>query len=217
MKMQTLLLVDLQNDFLPKGALAVKDGDRIIPLVNEMIHYPFDLIVTTKDWHPADHGSFASNHQKKTGQHVKLAGIDQILWPDHCIQGTKGADYAPNWDTTKIDHVVYKGTDPSIDSYSAFFDNRHFKSTGLDDYLKSKNAKILYIAGLATDYCVRYTVLDAIQLGYIPYVIIDACRAVNLKPSDEHEALESMQLAGARLIYFKDLKSTLSEQAKKIE
>jgi len=208
--MQTLLLVDLQNDFFPGGALGVKEGDHIIPLVNEMMQYPFDLIVATKDWHPASHGSFSTTHHKTPGEHVKLGGIDQILWPPHCIQGTWGAEYAPGWDTTHIDHVVYKGTDPSIDSYSAFFDNRHYKDTGLDAYLKSKGAKNLYIAGLATDYCVRYTVLDAIQLGYTPYVIVEACKAVNLKPTDEQDSLEQMQIAGAHLIHFHDLKALIT-------
>ncbi|MDP1881216.1 MAG: isochorismatase family protein, partial [Parachlamydiaceae bacterium] len=108
--MKALLLVDIQNDFIPGGALAVSQGDKIIPIINEMIHEPFDLIVATKDWHPYNHGSFASNHGKQVGEHIQLAGIDQILWPAHCVQGTWGAEFAQGWDTTCIDKMIYKGT-----------------------------------------------------------------------------------------------------------
>lgn len=213
--MKALLLVDLQNDFMPGGALAVPKGDEIIPLVQEMVHYPFDLIVATKDWHPADHGSFANNHPgKKVGDHVDLSGVDQILWPAHCVQGTWGSEFAPGWESTEIDKVVYKGTEPSIDSYSTFFDNSERRSTGLQDYLRDKCIKELYIAGLATDYCVKYSVLDAIQLGFLPYVIVDACRGINLSENDSHKALQVMQKAGAVLLSFHDLRGVLESQSK---
>ncbi|MBA2369810.1 MAG: bifunctional nicotinamidase/pyrazinamidase [Candidatus Protochlamydia sp.] len=211
--MKALLLVDIQNDFLPGGSLAVEQGNEIIPLVNEMVRYPFDLIIATKDWHPADHLSFASNHGKKAGQHIQLVGKDQILWPDHCVQQTKGSDFAPGWDHTNIDKVIYKGTNVAIDSYSTFFDNSHLKSTGLEDYLREKGIKDLYIAGLATDYCIKYSVLDAIQLGFNAHVILDACRGVNLKPNDSNEAVQVMRKAGAVIIPFAELKGWLQKQA----
>ena len=210
--MNALLLIDIQNDFLPGGALPAPHGDEIIPLVNEMIHYPFDLIVATKDWHPASHESFANNHGMQPGEHVNLGGVDQILWPAHCIEGTLGAEFAPGWDSIDIDKVIYKGTDPYIDSYSAFFDNGHEKSTGLDAYLKDKGVRDIFIAGLVTDYCVKYTVLDALQLGFHPFVIIDACRGVNLKPDDSQQAFIVMLKAGAVLLHFKDLKDLLDEE-----
>ena len=213
--MRALLLVDLQNDFLPGGALAVKEGNAILPLINEMIHYPFDLIVATKDWHPHEHGSFAHNHEgKKPGDHINLGGLDQILWPAHCVQGTWGSEFASGWDTTIIDKVIYKGTDPLIDSYSTFYDNGHRKSTGLEDYLRDKGIKEIYIAGLATDYCVKYSALDALQLGFRPYIIVDACRGVNLQADDVEKALATMREGGAVLLSFKDLKGLLEAEDK---
>lgn len=204
---KALIIVDLQNDFLPGGSLAVHGGDKIPLIVNELVKAPFDLIIATKDWHPPTHGSFADNYGKLVGEYVDLAGTHQILWPRHCVQGTQGAEFAPGWDTTQIDKIVYKGIDPQIDSYSTFFDNKHLRSTGLEHYLKGHEIKDIYIAGLATDYCVKYTVLDAIQLGFQPYVIVDACRGVNIQPQDSHEALEIMQKAGAILFSFKDLET----------
>jgi nicotinamidase/pyrazinamidase len=179
-----------------------------------MIHYPFDLIVATKDWHPSQHGSFANNHAKRPGEHIKLAGIDQILWPSHCVQGSWGAEFAPGWDTTKIDKIIYKGTEPFIDSYSTFFDNEHLKSTGLEDYLREKGIRDLVIAGLASDYCVKYTVIDALELGFHAYVIKDACRGVNLEPEDDIKAFELMRKAGASVFSFKDLKEFLEVDRK---
>lgn len=209
--MKALLIVDVQKDFLPGGALAVHAGDEIVPIINKLVHLPFDLIVATKDWHPANHKSFANNHQKKPGEHIQLAGIDQILWPAHCIQGTEGSEFAPGWDTTCIDKVIYKGTDPTIDSYSTFFDNEHLKKTGLEIYLKEKGINEIYIAGLATDYCVKYSAMDALQLGFTTHVIVDACRGVNLKQDDSKEALQLMQRAGAHLTTVGDLSYLLSK------
>lgn len=203
--MKALLIVDLQNDFLPGGALPVEKGDEIVPLVNQLVKLPFDLIIATKDWHPIDHGSFADNQAKKTGEHISLGGVDQILWPRHCVQGTSGAEFALGWESSRVHKVIYKGTEPYIDSYSTFFDNGHLRSTGLESYLREKSVKELYIAGLATDYCVKYSVLDAISLGFHPFVIIDACRGVNLDPQDTKHALEAMRQAGATLVSFKDL------------
>lgn len=203
--MKALILVDLQNDFLPGGALPVKDGHKVIPMANRLLNLPFDLKLATKDWHPADHGSFAATHGKKPGEVIQLGGIKQILWPVHCVQNTKGADFAQELDRKKIDKVFLKGTDKLIDSYSTFFDNDHHKSTGLDKYLKEKNVDTVFIAGLATDYCVLYSVLDACKLGLKTHVIADACRGIDLNPGDVQKALDAMQSAGARIITMRDL------------
>lgn len=198
--MKALIIVDLQNDFLPGGALAVSRGDEIIPLVNQLVHHPFDLIVATKDWHPKNHKSFAATHDKQPGEHIRLHGIDQILWPVHCVQDTKGAEFAPGWNVSFVHRIIKKGTDENIDSYSTFFDNEHLKETGLADFLKGRNIEEIYLAGLATDYCVKYSVIDAIQLGFNTYVIEDACRGVNLQAYDSDTALEEMRSLGAHII-----------------
>lgn len=198
--MKALLVVDLQNDFLPGGALAVKEGDVIIPVIDKLLHLPFDLKIASKDWHPKDHGSFAPMHNKEPGEHILLDGIDQILWPVHCVQGTRGAEFGPNWDDRQIQKIIYKGTDKNIDSYSTFYDNEHLKATGLHEYLKEHRICDIYVSGLATDYCVKYSVLDALKLGLNVFVIEDACRGVNLNPEDSQKALEEMRSAGAHII-----------------
>lgn len=213
--MKVLLLIDIQNDFLPGGSLPVKEGDQILPLINEIVHYPFDLIIASKDWHPPEHGSFANNHEgKNPGDHLNLGGLDQVLWPSHAVQGTWGSEFAAGWDTTQIDKVIYKGTDPYIDSYSAFYDNGHRKSTELEAYLREKNVKEVFVAGLAIDYCVKFTVLDALELGFRPYVIVDACRGVNLRADDSKDAIAEMKAGGAILLSFKDLKDLLEAMDK---
>lgn len=195
-----LILVDLQNDFLPGGALAVPDGDAVIPIANE-VQRAFDLIVATQDWHPRDHGSFAANHPgKKVGDVVDLNGLSQILWPVHCVQNTRGAEFVAGLRTDRITMVFRKGTDPGIDSYSTFFDNAHRRSTGLDDYLRGHGVREVAILGLATDYCVKFSVLDARELGFDVRVIEDGCRGVNLKPSDSADAIEEMRRAGAAIV-----------------
>ena len=197
--MTALLLIDIQNDFLPTGALPVPRGDEIIPLANALQKH-FPLIAATQDWHPKNHASFASNHpNKKPGDIITLNGQSQILWPPHCIQNTPGAAFAPNLDTSRIARIFQKGTDPSIDSYSGFFDNNHLRSTGLADYLKSKGVTDVYLLGLATDYCVKFTAMDARQLGFNTTVIEDACRGVELKPGDIARALDEMQSAGVQI------------------
>jgi nicotinamidase/pyrazinamidase len=197
--MKALLLVDIQNDFLPGGALGVPDGDTIIPIVNRL-QEQFDLVVATQDWHPANHGSFAANHPgKRPGDIIELNGLQQILWPVHCVENTPGAAFGPQFDTSRVARVFHKGTDPNIDSYSALFDNGHLKATGLGDYLKGQGVRDLFIAGLATDYCVKYTALDAVPLGFRTHVIEDACRGVNLKPGDVAGAIEEMKKAGVRI------------------
>ncbi|MGJ8724170.1 MAG: bifunctional nicotinamidase/pyrazinamidase [Roseibacillus sp.] len=195
--MKALLIVDLQNDFLPGGALGVNGGDELVPHINELLPH-YDLVVATQDWHPADHGSFASNHPgKEIGDTIKLAGLPQILWPTHCVQGTTGANFAPGLDTGRIDTVFRKGIDPAIDSYSGFYDNGHRNSTGLADYLRDKGVSNLHVCGIATDYCVKFTVLDALKENFPTTLLTDACRGVDLTLGDIERALQEMKAAGA--------------------
>src|SRR5581483_6986296 len=159
--MKALILVDLQNDFLPGGALPVPQGDTIIPLANRL-QPQFNIVVATQDWHPPNHVGFASNHPgRKPGDVVTIKGRKQKLWPVHCVQHTEGAKLAPNLQLTRVNRVFTKGTDAEIDSYSAFFDNGHLNATGLSPYLRARQITEVYILGLATEYCVKFTALDA--------------------------------------------------------
>lgn len=203
--MDALILVDIQNDFLPGGALAVKEGDQIIPLVNELQPY-FELVVATQDFHPADHGSFAANHPgKKPGDHIDLDGLDQVLWPVHCVQGTQGAEFAKSLHMDQVATVVKKGLDKKIDSYSGFYDNGHKRSTGLTGYLKDKGVKRVFVTGLAADYCVKFTALDAVKEGFETVVIQDATRAVNLQEGDFEKAMEELREKGAEIMQSKEV------------
>ncbi len=202
--MKALVLVDLQNDFCPGGSLAVKEGDRIIPLINKLQNQ-FELIIATQDWHPKDHLSFASNHQKKVGEVVDLEGLPQILWPDHCVQQSCGAEFVASLETKKINRVFQKGMDRRIDSYSGFFDNGHRKSTGMGEYLKKKRVTEVYVVGLATDYCVKFTALDALRSGFETTLIEDACRGVDLKPGDIQKAVDEMRKNGVKIIHSQDV------------
>lgn len=198
--MNALIIVDLQNDFLPGGPLAVPGGDEVIPLANEL-QRRFDVVLATQDWHPPNHGSFAANYAgKKPGDRIMLDGIEQILWPVHCVQNTRGAELAPSFDTKRIAHVFHKGIDPSIDSYSTFFDNAHRRSTGLADYLQARGIKNIYLLGLALDYCVKYSALDARQLGLNTQVILDGCRGIDLQPGDLDRAVDEMKRVGATIL-----------------
>jgi nicotinamidase/pyrazinamidase len=203
--MNALIIVDLQNDFLPDGALPVPQGDEVIPLANEL-QRRFELVLATQDWHPPDHGSFLANHPgKKPGDRIILDGIEQILWPVHCVQNTFGAEFAGAFDTSRIAHVFHKGVDPLIDSYSTFFDNAHRRHTGLAHYLRKRSIKDIYLMGLALDYCVKYSALDARQLGLNTHVILDGCRGIELEPGDIGRALDEMKRAGAVLLKSSDL------------
>jgi nicotinamidase/pyrazinamidase len=203
--MNALIIVDLQNDFLPGGALAVPRGDEVIPLANEL-QPKFDLVLATKDWHPADHGSFAANHPgKQPGDRIILDGIEQILWPVHCVQNTRGAEFASSFDTSRIAHVFHKGTERNIDSYSTFFDNAHRRHTGLAHYLEKHGIRDIYLMGLALDYCVKYSALDARQLGFNTHIILDGCRGIELAPGDIERAIEEMKRAGAKILKSSDL------------
>ena len=177
--MKALLIIDLQNDFLAGGALAVPDGDAVVSVINR-IQGQFDLVVATQDWHPSGHKSFASAHPgREVFQNIDLDGLDQTLWPDHCIQGTPGAELSGMLDQRNIEAIFRKGTDAEIDSYSAFYDNGHRKSTGLSSYLKGKGVDQVYVAGLAADYCVYYSVKDALSEGFSTFLIDNATRAIS--------------------------------------
>jgi nicotinamidase/pyrazinamidase len=194
-----LLVVDIQNDFLPGGALAVREGDRVIPIANRLQPL-FPLVAATQDWHPPNHGSFAANHPgKKIYEQIDLNGLPQTLWPVHCVQHTKGAELSAALNRERIARVFHKGTDPAIDSYSALFDNGHRKSTGLGEWLKAQGVTDVFICGLTTDYCVRFTALDAVQMGFRAHVIEDGCRGVNLRSNDVADALDQMRRAGVTL------------------
>lgn len=177
--MNALLLIDIQPDFLPGGRLAVADGDAIIPLVNDLQPH-FDLVVATQDWHPTGHHSFASSHPgRQVFEQIELHGLPQTLWPDHCEQGRPGAELAPALHQEAVEAIFRKGTSVDIDSYSAFFDNGHRKSTGLADYLRGRGVTQVYLAGLAADYCVYFSALDALAEGFATTVITDATRAIS--------------------------------------
>lgn len=198
--MNALILVDIQNDFLPGGALAVAGGDAIVPVVNQLLaNYP--LVVATQDWHPPDHGSFAANHPgRRPFEQIDLHGLPQTLWPVHCVQYTGGACFAPGLDTRRIDRVFVKGTDPRVDSYSGCFDNGRRHATGLAEYLRERGVTDVGICGLATDYCVKFTALDAVREGFRVTLIESACRGVNLQPGDAAAAVEEMSAAGIRRV-----------------
>jgi nicotinamidase/pyrazinamidase len=198
--MKALLLVDLQNDFLPGGALAVPGGDEVLPLANRLQPH-FELVAATQDWHPADHVSFAASHPgKKPGDVISLDGAQQVLWPVHCVERTRGAELAAALDQRRIAKAFFKGADRQIDSYSGFYDNGRRRSTGLGECLREQAVDDVYVLGLATDYCVKATALDAVGLGFKTWLIEDACRGVNLSPGDAERAIEEMRAAGVKMV-----------------
>jgi nicotinamidase/pyrazinamidase len=201
--MKALILTDVQHDFLPGGALAVPDGDKVIPVLNKLSPY-FSLVVSTQDWHPKNHGSFASNHPgKKAFETTILGGMDQILWPDHCVQGLPGAGFSEDLNMNRVEAIFRKGTDRSIDSYSGFFDNGKKKSTGMADYLRGRGVNEVYLGGLAADFCVGFTALDAIDLGFKTFVIEDATRAIN--PDGWIQMKKTIMEKGGQIIHSMDI------------
>ncbi len=203
--MDALIVVDVQNDFVPGGSLAVTDGDAVVPVVNALMP-GFGLVVATQDWHPANHGSFATSHPGTgPGDIIQLDGVQQVLWPPHCVQGTSGASFHSALAVERFDRVVRKGTDEGIDSYSGFFDNGRLKATGLDALLRSEGVGAIFVCGLATDYCVKFTALDARDLGFTVRVVGDACRAVNLNEGDGLRALDEMRSAGCSVVESADV------------
>ena len=205
--MKALILVDIQNDFLPGGALGVPRGNEVVPIANRL-QPRFGLVVATQDWHPPGHGSFASVHPgRKPGEFIELAGLRQVLWPDHCVQGTAGAAFAPGLAMNRVEAIIRKGTDPSIDSYSGFFDNGQRKSTGLGDYLRGRGATDLYVLGLTTDYCVNFTALDAARLGFRTFLVEDGSRGVELSKGDVARALDEARKGGVEIVQSGDVQS----------
>ena len=201
--MKTLVIVDVQNDFVPGGSLAVPDGDAIVPVINGILHR-FDLVVAAQDWHPQTHRSFASNHEGRAPfDTIDLNGLSQTLWPDHCVQGSKGAQYHPDLDTRPVEAIFRKGMDPEIDSYSGFYDNGHRKSTGLAGYLQEKGAADLYFCGLAAEICVYATLNHALELGFSATLIEDATRP--LVWQDYEEAKRRIVRDRGRIISSQDL------------
>lgn len=195
--MRALLLVDLQNDFCPGGALAVPKGDEVIEVANRLMPR-FPLVFATLDAHPSTHLSFAANHNgKQAYEQIHLFGIPQVLWPVHCVKGSLGAQLHKDLEASRITRVFEKGTNPRVDSYSGFFDNDRSTSTGLGEALRELGVSELYVMGLATDYCVKWTALDAVALGFRTYLVEDGCRAIGLEQSID-EALQEMEQHGVQ-------------------
>jgi nicotinamidase/pyrazinamidase len=198
--MRAFVVVDVQNDFCPGGALAVQEGDRVVPVINAL-RQDFPLTVFTQDWHPANHTSFASNNPGTApGQVIRQGDIDQIMWPDHCVQNSRGAQFHPDLDVRPGDPVIRKGELPAVDSYSGFLDNDRQHETGLRTLLQERGVDEVHVAGLATDYCVKFTALDALKFGFKTCVYRSGCRAVNLHPADEDQAYQELEQAGAILL-----------------
>ncbi len=195
-----LVVIDVQNDFCPGGSLAVKDGDAIILLINRLMPL-FPLVVATQDWHPSDHVSFASNHSRgKTFDTIQVGGISQELWPDHCVQGTRGADFHPSLENIHFKLILRKGTTPTLDSYSAFFENDKKTLTGLSSFLQGIGVEDVYLCGLATDVCVFHSAMDAIRLGFHTFLIKDAARGVDVPEGSLSKAMKDMKASGVCII-----------------
>lgn len=203
--MKALILVDLQNDFMPGGSLAVNQGQETVDVANRLMG-SFDWVVATQDFHPDDHGSFATQHPGgKPGDMIELDGLPQVLWPDHCVNGTEGAEFHKDLDMKGIDKIFQKGTDINVDSYSGLYDNGRRKSTGLSEWLKYKNVDTVMIMGLATDYCVKFTALDAQKDGFKTQLILDGSRGVELNAGDIDNAIEEMKSAGVQMTQSDDV------------
>ena len=191
-----LLIVDVQNDFCPGGSLAVPGGDEVVDVINRVSHR-FARVVATQDWHPPGHVSFASSHAGRSPlERVEAHGVNQLLWPDHCVQGSWGAELHAGLDLRPVGCIIRKGTNPAIDSYSAFFENDRKTPTGLKDLLFELGISRLYVTGLATDYCVLASALDAARLGFRTTVVVDAVRGVDAPPGSVEQAFAEMGAAG---------------------
>jgi len=200
--MRALIIVDMQNDFMPWGSLPVFDGDSIIRTINSLMPH-FEHVFATQDWHPKDHISFANNHGKEPGETIQVKGQDQALWPVHAVQDSSGAELVGSLHREKIERVFYKGTDSEMDSYSTFFDNAKQKSTGLSDYLQDQGIDELYFTGVATEYCVLYSVIDALEIGYKTYVIKDAVKGIDSE--GEKHAFHQMKKKGVTILTSEEL------------
>lgn len=204
--MGALIVVDIQNDFLPGGALAVPRGDEVVAGANALMPR-FRRVVATQDWHPPEHASFAVNNPgTQVGQVIEVEGAPQVMWPSHCVQGTRGAEFAEALERARSMEVVRKGVDPAIDSYSGFFDNQRKRATGLEELLRARGVDEVVVLGLATDYCVKFTALDALSLGLKTTVVEDGCRGVELTPGDCARALEEIRAAGGAVVTSAELR-----------
>lgn len=198
--MKALIIVDVQKDFLPGGPLGVPGGDEVIGVVNGIIE-DYSVVVATQDWHPFDHGSFAVNHEGKSEFEMgELDGLPQMMWPVHCVEDSEGAELADDLNAGGITKTFPKGTRAEVDSYSGFFDNGRRHSTGLSEWLKDQGVTEVVVCGLATDYCVKFTALDAVKEGFKTSVYLPACRGVNLSPGDVERAVEEMREAGVEMV-----------------
>jgi nicotinamidase/pyrazinamidase len=204
-----LLLIDIQNDFCPGGALAVADGDAVVPVANLLMPL-FRYVVATRDWHPRGHVSFASTHPgTKPLDTVTVSYGEQVLWPDHCVPGTEGAEFHPGLDTSRIDLILHKGSRKELDSYSAFFENDHTTPTGLAGYLSGLGVSTVYLAGLATDYCVFASAIDARRLGLEAVLVEDGCRGVDFPAGNVASALSRMKERGVKIVTSEELSRTV--------
>ncbi len=199
-----LVIVDVQNDFCPGGALAVAEGDSVVPVINS-ISFLFDKVVATQDWHPVGHVSFASTHNKNPFELISIGGVEQALWPDHCVPGTPGADFHQDLDLRHVDLIVRKGTNPLVDSYSTFLENDKKTETGLRYYLQGLGLTDLYFAGLATDYCVYFSAVDALSFGFHVSVILDATRGVDVPAENVEKTVDDMKKRGIRILNHESL------------
>lgn len=202
--MKTLIIVDVQNDFCSGGALAVPGGEEVVPVINAILN-KMDLVVATQDWHPQDHVSFASTHGKNPGESVDSTTGSQMLWPDHCIEGSKGAEFHPELESNLMDLIIRKGTNSDIDSYSTFLENDRTTRTGLAGYLKDLGVKKIYIAGLATDYCVFFSAIDGLNEGFEVSVLTDTVRGVDIPEGNIKKSLKLMKEKGIKLITSKEV------------
>ena len=204
---EVILLIDVQNDFLPWGSLPVPRGDEVIAIANRLLARLDDRpVVATQDWHPPDHQSFASQHPgRRPYDVVDLGGIPQVLWPDHCVAFTHGARLAAALDARRVERIFLKGIDPAVDSYSGFFDNARRRATGLGGWLRERAFDGVVLLGLATDYCVKATALDALELGLAVTLVQDGCRSVDVAPGDGAAAFAAVAAAGGRLVRSEEL------------
>lgn len=201
-----LLVIDVQNDFCPGGQLAVEEGHKVVPVINRIMGF-FGLVAATQDWHSADHLSFAANHSgKNVFDTVEVCGIDQVLWPEHCIAGTRGAQFHPDLNSAAFDLILRKGRQKELDSYSAFLENDHRTATGLEFYLKGLEVGRLFLCGIATDVCVYYSALDGVALGFEVFLIEDGCRGIDTPPGTLKERIDKMITEGVKMIDSKELK-----------
>lgn len=205
---KALIIVDMQNDFMPGGPLGVAEADTLAPLINASMD-SVDYVITTQDWHPSNHVSFAASHEgKEIGDFVQTEyGDEQFLWPAHCVQNTKGADLVDDLDESRLTHRIYKGESVEVDSYSGFFDNNRRKGTGLLELLRDLEVDELFVCGVATDYCVKFTVLDALSEGFKVSVATDIVRGVDVSKGDSAAALKEMEEAGASLVILSEMRN----------